>query len=123
MKYAWIEGQLGRYPVEAMCQALAVSPSGWASWRRGGRTDQRLAEPVLLALIRAIHTESKGAYGWPRIWRELHDRGIPAGKERVRKLMQSNGIRARHKRCYKATTDSKHNLPGRAAASAAAGGE
>jgi putative transposase len=27
--------------------------------------------------------------------------------------MRDNGIRARHKRRYKATTDSKHNLPGR----------
>ena len=111
MKYAWIEGQRGRYPVEAMCQALSVSLSGWASWRRGGRRGRRLAQPALLALIRAIHTESKGAYGWPRIWRELQDRGIPAGKERIRKLMQIHGIRAKHKRRYKATTDSKHDLP------------
>lgn len=47
----------------------------------------------------------------PRIWEELKARGIPSGKERIRKLMQAHGIRARHKRRYKATTDSKHNFP------------
>jgi putative transposase len=64
-----------------------------------------------LTLIRAIHAESKGAYGWPRVWKELQARGIPAGKERVRVMMQAHGIRGRHKRRYKATTDSKHDLP------------
>jgi transposase InsO family protein len=33
------------------------------------------------------------------------------GKERVERLMRENGIRARHKRRYKVTTDSKHGLP------------
>jgi putative transposase len=43
--------------------------------------------------------------------RELRGRGFPASKERVERLMRENGIRARHKRRYKATTDSKHALP------------
>ena len=33
------------------------------------------------------------------------------GKERVRKLMQQRGIRARGTRKFIATTDSRHNLP------------
>src|SRR5258708_29339916 len=43
--------------------------------------------------------------------RELRDRGFRAGKQRVERLMRDNGIRARHKRRFKATTDSKHALP------------
>jgi putative transposase len=42
---------------------------------------------------------------------EVRDRGFPASKARVERLMRENGIRARHKRRYKATTDSKHTLP------------
>ena len=53
----------------------------------------------------------KGAYGWPRKWRELSTRGIHTGKERVRKLMKVHGLRARGKRKFKATTNSSHNLP------------
>jgi transposase InsO family protein len=34
-----------------------------------------------------------------------------AGKKRVERLMRENGIKARHKRRFKATTDSKHSLP------------
>ena len=111
MKYAWIDGQRGQYPLAAMCQALTVSTSGLATWKRGGQVRMRLADAALLTLIRAIHAESKRAYGWPRVWKELQARGIPAGKERVRCLMQDHGIRGRHKRRYKATTDSNHDLP------------
>jgi transposase InsO family protein len=37
--------------------------------------------------------------------RELRARGFPAGRERVERLMRENGIRARHKRRYKVTTE------------------
>jgi transposase InsO family protein len=65
----------------------------------------------LITLIRSIHAEYKGAYGSPRVIRELRDRGFPVSKGRVERLMRENGIRARHKRRYKATTDSRHGLP------------
>lgn len=65
----------------------------------------------MLTLIRAIHAEFKGAYGSPRMAEEIKDRGIPASKARVERLTRENGIRARHKRRFKATADSKHSLP------------
>lgn len=111
MRYAWIKEQRGSFPLEALCQALGVSPSGFAAWRRGGSWRGRLTDAQLLTLIRAIHAESKGAYGSPRIWREIKERGLPASRERVARLMTEHGIRAKHKRRYKATTDSKHALP------------
>ena len=66
---------------------------------------------TLAVHVKAIFAGMKGAYGWPRIWRELQARGIRAGKERVRKLMQINGFRARGKRKFRVTTDSSHGLP------------
>lgn len=63
------------------------------------------------ALVRAIHAELKGAYGRPRMVRELRLRDFSASKERLERLMHENGSRARHKRRYKATTDAKHALP------------
>ena len=112
MKYAWIDGQRQAYPLPAMCTTLTVSISGYRAWKGGGSGDRkRLTDAQLLALIQAIHRELKGAYGSPRMLREVRERGFPASKERVERLMRENGIRARHKRRYKATTDSKHALP------------
>jgi transposase InsO family protein len=95
-----------------MCPVLAVSISGYRAWKRGGKADRcRLTDSQMLALIRAIHDELKGAYGSPRMVLELRARGFPASKPRVERLMRENGIRARHKRRFKVTTDSKHKLP------------
>lgn len=43
--------------------------------------------------------------------RELVARGIRVGKERVRRTMQEHGIKARGKRKFVVTTNSKHSLP------------
>ena len=112
MKYAWIAGQCESFVLAEMCEVLGVSISGYRAWKRGGAPDRkRLTDSQMLALIRAIHAELKGAYGSPRMVRELRARGFSGSKERVERLMRDNGIHARHKRRYKVTTDSKHGLP------------
>jgi putative transposase len=62
--------------------------------------------------IRAVYAANRGAYGWPRIWRQLRAQGIRVGKQRVQRLMQTHGIQARGKRRFRVmTTDSRHDLP------------
>ena len=112
MKYAWIDGQRRAYPLPSMCGVLDVSVSGYRAWLRGGSpSDKRLTDVQLVAMLRSIYEETKGAYGSPRMLVELHERGFPASKERVERVMRENGIRARHKRRFKVTTDSRHDLP------------
>jgi transposase InsO family protein len=99
-----------------MCDLLGVSPSGYHadSQRQRDPTDPRrnvISNDALLANMRAIHAEAKQEYGWPRMHKELVLRDIRVGRERVRKLMQQHGIRARHKRKWIATTNSNHALP------------
>jgi transposase InsO family protein len=65
----------------------------------------------LLAHIRAIHEPLLGEHGWPRMHKELLARGLRVGKERVRLLMQRHGIRAKDRKKFVVTTDSKHQLP------------
>ena len=112
MKYAWIDTQRPYYAVSEMCPVLSVSVSGYRAWKRGGTGVRcRLSEAQMLALIQAIHIEFKASYGSPRMTRELRARGYPAGEERVACLMRENGIKARHKRRFKVTTDRQHKLP------------
>ena len=112
MKYAWIDAHEGFYGLNELCNALSVSPSGYRAWKRGGiPSSKRLSDAQLIALIGSIHAEYKGVYGSPRMVKELHARGLPASKSRVERLMRENGIRAKHKRRYKVTTDSKHVMP------------
>jgi transposase InsO family protein len=111
VKYAWIDVQR-EFALVEMCAVLDVSVSSYRAWKRGGKPDRkRLSDSQMLALIQSIHAEHKGAYGSPRMVRELRERGFAASKARVERLMKENGLRARHKRRYKVTTDSKHGLP------------
>ena len=60
-----------------MYEVLEVSISGYRAWKRGGQPDRkRLSDHQMLALIHAIHVEIKGAYGSPRMARELRVKGF-----------------------------------------------
>ena len=61
---------------------------------------RHLTAEALVVHIRAVFTANRGAYGWPRIWRELSAQGVRVGKRRVRRLMQQHGIRARGRRRF-----------------------
>jgi transposase InsO family protein len=115
VKYAFIERHARIWPIAFQCRILGVSASGYHQFRRrktvSGSGGTRLDDAFLLAHIRAIFAEMKGAYGWPRMWRELSARGLQVGKERVRKLMKKHGLQAKARKKFRATTDSKHNLP------------
>ena len=115
MKYAFIERHRRLWPICVQCRVLRVSVSGFHQHgERRRRISQRrhLSDAALLAYISAVYAEHRGAYGWPRIWRELRKRGIRVGKQRVQRLMQQHGIRARGKRRFRVvTTDSRHDLP------------
>ena len=105
-----------RWPITLMSEVLEVSPSGYFSWeaaqRRPGQGCVRShTDEALLAHIRAIHEQLRGEYGWPRMHKELLVRGLRVGKERVRQLMQRHGIKAKGRKKFMVTTDSKHHLP------------
>jgi putative transposase len=112
VKYAWIDAHRKGFDLSELCAGLEVSLSGYRAWYRGGKAAiTRLRDAQLLGLIQALYAEFKGAYGSPRMVRELRARGFSAAKERVERLMRESGLRARHKRRFKVTTDSRHGLP------------
>jgi putative transposase len=112
VKYAWVDQHRDVFALSEMCAVLDVSIAGYRAWQKGGKPHRkRLTDSQMLFHIQVIHAEVKEAYGSPRMVKELRSRGLPAGKDRVERLMQENGIYGKHKRKYKVTTDSKHRLP------------
>lgn len=114
MKYAFIQRHRNVWPVSVQCRVLGVSMAGFHKHRLRQISDaprRHLSNDALLVHIKALHAETRGGYGWPRIWRELRARRVRVGKERVQKLMQLHGIRAKGKRRFKVTTNSDHDLP------------
>ena len=60
-----------------MCRVLGVSPSGYYAWRGRGRSPRVKRDEELRGTIRAIHEESRGTYGVPRVHAELSGRRVP----------------------------------------------
>jgi putative transposase len=112
MKYAFIRRHRRVWPIRVQCRVLRVSVAGYHEHLARGRDvaqRRHLSNEALLVHIRAIYAANRGAYGWPRIWRQLRAEGIRVGKQRVQRQMQQHGIRARGKRRFRiATTDSRH---------------
>lgn len=111
MRYAWIKSQEGTFSIKAMCRVLQVRRSGYYAWKRPGASE-REAEGQRLDEAICRHFEAhKGRYGSPRVTEELKAEGWRVGRPRVAKRMRALGLKARAARKYKATTQSKHNLP------------
>ena len=114
MKYALIRRNRRLWPIRVQCQVLGVSVTGYHEHMARLLTIARrrhLSDEALLVHIRAVFAAHRGAYGWPRVWRQLRAEGVRVGKLRVQQLMQQHGIRARGKRRFRITTDSRHSLP------------
>jgi len=114
VKYALIRRNRRLWPIRVQCRMLGVSVAGYHEHIARRLTVARrrhLSDQALLVHIRAVFAAHRGAYGWPRIWRQLRAEGIRVGKLRVQQLMQRHGIRARGKRRFRVTTDSRHGLP------------
>ena len=101
-----------QYSVMKMAKDLGVSRSGYYSWLVRKPSQREKEDRELLRLIIQIFEENKERYGSPRIWQELvNEFNCRISRKRVERLMRKNGKRAKCKRRWVKTTDSKHSLP------------
>jgi transposase InsO family protein len=102
--YPFIEAEKrGRRNVKRACELLKVSRAAFYAHRAGSsRRDQD--DSQLASEIRAVHQESGGRYGAPRVHAELRRRGRRHGRKRVARLMRSAGMRGLAARRWKKTT-------------------
>ena len=108
MKYAFILARMVAFPVAMLCRVLGVSPSGFYAWRARSEPERAKSDARLALDVAAVHRRSRGRYGSPRIHADLRARGVRVGRKRVARLMRENGLFARRRRRYRATTDSRH---------------
>lgn len=100
--------QMKAIPVTQSCRVLDVSRSGFYEAKRRASTVVVCQECVH---VRAAFSASQQSYGSRRMVTELANRGIVAGRFKVRRLMHQAGLKPVWKRKFIHTTDSKHGLP------------
>jgi putative transposase len=111
VRFAFISAEKALAPVSVLCQVLEVTRSGFYAWLRRSPSAHAVDDQKLVLEIAAIHKASGETYGSPRIHAELLAKGLEVSRKRVARLMRELGIKSRRKRRFKATTDSKHNMP------------
>ena len=111
MRYAFIAEKRVAFPVAALCRVLCVSRSGFYDYLDQPETERDRRDAVLAAKTRAVFAEHKCRYGSPRVCRELRGRGDVVSEKKVAQVMRDNGLVARRKKRFRATTDSKHDDP------------
>jgi len=90
--FEFVSAHQARYPIATMCRVLEVSTSGYCAWRQRGPSARAQADAKLRARIEAIHIESRGTYGRPRVHAELRAKGVRVGGKRVARLMRLEGV-------------------------------
>lgn len=94
-----------------MCEVLGVSRSGFYAWRRRAPSARVTENQQLAVKIAAIHKQSRGTYGSPRVHAELCAQGFEVGRNRIERIMREQGIVGRERPRFRRTTDSRHDLP------------
>jgi putative transposase len=111
VRFAFIEAEKARWPIDVQCEVFGVSRSGFYAWRRRPDSTRASTDAALIVEIRAAHRMGRGSYGSPRVHRELRAKGWRVGKKRIERLMRQEGIAAKKKRRFRRTTDSNHPHP------------
>lgn len=94
-----------------MCEMFAIERSGYYAWLKQKPGQRRLSNEIVDKKIITIFNTHKGRYGAVRITDELRDQGETCSKNRIARRMNYLGLKAKAKKKFKVTTDSKHNLP------------
>lgn len=97
---------LQQFRLKALCQGLQVSRSGFFAWRKRARQ----ASPVDVAVKTAFEIH-KGRAGAPCLTGDVHALGIKVSERTIGRSLSRQALRCKHKRKFKHTTDSNHQLP------------
>jgi putative transposase len=102
--YRFVEREKTVFPVTRMCRVLGVSPSGFWAWSKRPPSARARSDAALTTTIRAIHKDSRGVYGMPRVHAELQFGGTRCSRKRVARLMRAAGLEGVHRRRFTRTT-------------------
>lgn len=98
-------------PIEVAraCASLDVSTSGYYGWKSRAPADHA-AKMAVRSEIHSIALEFP-KYGYRRITKELHRRGLPLNSKRIRRIMRADNLLVVRKKFKPITTQSNHGLP------------
>jgi hypothetical protein len=90
--------------VKRACELLEVSRAAYYTHRAGELSQRARDDAELTGQIIAIHAESNGTYGAPRVHAELTASGRRCSRKRVARLMRQAGLAGKTPKRWRTTT-------------------
>ena len=88
VKYAFINGEEGNYPIVSMCRWAGVSRSGYHDWRDRPVSARAARRADLATVIKFSFDQSDETYGYRRVHADLLAWGYRVDDETVRLIMR-----------------------------------
>jgi len=104
VKFAFIDGEEGNYPICKMCVWAKVSRSGFYEWRDRPPSATAIRRDELSALVRFAFEHSDGTSGYRRIHAQLRRWGHYFDDETIRSVMRELGLVACQPRPFRPIT-------------------
>jgi len=99
------------FNVNVMSKVLKVDRASYYHWVKMGCVIEKVDEQ-LNRFIKSIFEEGRRLYGTRRVQDKLvNSYGVIVSRQRIGGIMKHLGLSVKHKKKFKNTTDSKHNLP------------
>lgn len=108
---SFIHAEKAAFSVTTLCRVVGISRSQYYAQSASSIPNRKREDAALAPVVQAIFDEGRGNYGSPRVHDELGRRGHRVSRKRVIRLMTAQGLAAKTKRKFKATTDSNHSEP------------
>jgi transposase InsO family protein len=105
VKFAFIHAEKASFPVAALCRLLGVSRQGYYAFASRPPSSRLADDQALHERLRALHAESRGTYGSPRLHAALRAQGLHVGKRRIERALRALGLQTRTRRRYRVTTN------------------
>lgn len=87
---------------------MDVSKSSYLAWSTREPSQRAISNAKLDALLQQVYVESRGRYGYRRMFHAVRNGGFSTSKNRVVRRMKHLNLRATKRRKWKTTTDSEH---------------
>ena len=81
------------------------------AWEKRPKSARKIADERLTEEMKIIHEKKRRTCGCRKMTKEIKRSGNRVNHKRIERLMKEAGIRSKLAKKFKATTNSKHNLP------------
>ena len=79
MRLAFIHAEKARFPIAALCRLFGVTRQGYYAFASRPPSPRLAEDKALQERVRALHAESRGTYGSPRLLAALRLEGWSVG--------------------------------------------